>query len=106
MRTLGFMAKRRTTVLAVTLVLTAWALSAVALDRSGAIEAAKRQVKNKCTSATPCKFDARAEKDKWHVRVEFTKRNSPQDEALPYPGGQAIFIFDQTGKVVGRIEGK
>jgi len=46
-----------------------------------------------CTSKAPCKFTTRAEKDKWHVRVEYT-------------GGHAIFIINQTGKVVGRIEGK
>jgi hypothetical protein len=87
------MARRRAPVLPLSLVLAAWALSAAALDRDGAIEAAKRQVKTKCTSATPCTFTAKAEKDKWYVRVE-------------YPGGHAIFIFDQTGKVVGRVEGK
>jgi hypothetical protein len=46
-----------------------------------------------CTSEAPCKFTTRAEKDKWHVRVEYT-------------GGHAIFIINPTGKVVGRIEGK
>jgi hypothetical protein len=100
------MATHRAAVLPVSLVLVAWALSAVALDRDGAIEAAKRQVKTKCTSVTPCTFTARAEKDKWYVRVQFTKRNSPQEKAFPYPGGHAIFIFEQTGKVVGRLEGE
>jgi hypothetical protein len=88
------------------LILAAWALSAAALDRAGAIEAAKRQVKSRCTATTPCKFDAKAEKDKWYVRVEFTKRNSPQDKPSSYPGGHAIYIFDQSGKVVGRMEGE
>jgi len=36
--------------------------------------------------------------------VEFTKRNSPQDKPFSYPGGHAIFMIDQSGKVVGRIE--
>ena len=75
------------------LVLAGWVVSAAALDRDGAIEAAKRQVKGKCTSEAPCKFTAKAEKDKWQVHVE-------------YPGGQSIFIINQTGKVIGRIEGK
>jgi hypothetical protein len=91
---------------ALALALACWVASAAALDRSGAIEAAKREVKGKCTSETPCKFTATAEKGNWTVRVDFTKRNSPQDKALPYPGGHAIFVINQTGKVVGRIESK
>ena len=63
-----------------------------ALDREGAVDAARRQLKNKCTSATPCTFSAKAEGNKWYVRVEFN------------PGGHAILIFDQTGKLVGRVE--
>ncbi|HSA90171.1 MAG TPA: hypothetical protein VLF42_09765 [Burkholderiales bacterium] len=77
----------------VALVFGSWVASAAALDRNGAIEAAKRQMKTRCTSETPCTFTARAERDKWHVHVE-------------YPGGQAIFIINQTGKVIGRVEGK
>lgn len=83
-----------------------WATGAVALDRQGAIDVAKRQVGGKCSTATPCTFDAKTENRKWHVRVEFTKRSSPQDKPLPYPGGHAIFIIDQNGKVVGRVESK
>jgi len=83
-----------------------WAAGALALDRQGAIEVAKRQVSGKCSSATPCTFDAKTENNKWVVRVEFTKRSSPQDKPLPYLGGHAIFIIDQGGKVVGRVEGK
>lgn len=100
------MVAKRALVSAMTIVLASWAVSAVALDREGAIDAAKRQVKSRCTSATPCTFTARTEENKWYVRVDFTKRNSPQEEPFPFPGGHAIFIFDQTGKVVGRIEGK
>ena len=89
----------------VALVLACWVGPAAALDRAGAVEAAKRQVKGKCTPETPCKFTANLERDKWHVRVDFTRRD-PQDKAVLYPGGHAIFIFDQSGKVVGRVEGK
>ena len=89
-----------------TLVLAGWVVSAAALDRDGAIEAAKRQMKSKCTPETPCSFTAKAEKDKWYVRIEFTGRSSPQEKPVPYPGGHAILIFNQAGKVVGRIEGK
>ena len=83
-----------------------WTSDADALDRVGAIDAAKRQVKNKCTDETPCTFTATVENNKWHVRVVFTRRASPQDKPLPYRGGHAIFVFDQGGKVVGRIEGQ
>ena len=76
-------------------VFASWAPWAAALDRDGAIEVAKRQVKGKCDSATPCTFTATTAEGKWHVRVDFTK-----------PGRHAIFIIDQGGKVVGRLEGK
>ena len=72
-----------------------WAPWAAALDRDGAIEVAKRQVKGKCDSTTPCTFTATTAEGKWHVRVDF-----------PKPGRHAIFIIDQGGKVVGRLEGK
>jgi hypothetical protein len=74
-------------------VFASWAPWAAALDRDGAIEVAKRQVKGKCNSTTPCKFTATTAEGKWHVRVDFT-------------GGHAIFIIDQSGRVVGRLEGK
>ena len=87
-----------------TLVLASLPLHAMALDREGAIEAAKRQTKEKCGSFTPCTFTAKLENNKWFVRVDFTKRRSIEEKASP--GGHAIFIFDQTGKVVGRMEGQ
>ena len=90
----------------VALLVASWTAGAAALDRQGAIDVAKRQVGDKCGSATPCTFDAKTENNKWIVRVEFTKRDSPQDKPLPYRGGHAIFIIDQGGKVVGRVEGK
>ena len=94
----------RSAVLLPMLLLACWVSSAAALDRDGAIEAAKRQVKPNCTSDAPCKFTAKLEKDKWYVRVEFTRRNSPEEKPVPYPGGHAIFVFNHAGKVVGRIE--
>jgi hypothetical protein len=100
------MAANHATVLITALVLASSPLCAIALDKDGAIEAAKRQTKTKCTSRTPCTFAAKMENNKWYVHVEFTKQNSPQEKALPYPGGHAIFIFDQTGQVVGRMEGE
>jgi len=100
------MAANSALIFSVAVVSGSWVLSAAALDRDGAIDAAKRQVKNRCTTATPCTFTAKPEKDKWHVRVEFTKRNSPQEKPFAYPGGHAIFIFDATGKLIGRVEGE
>ena len=98
------MATNRALILSMAVACGLWAVSAAALDRDGAIDAAKRQVKDRCTSATPCTFTARQERDKWHVRVEFTKRKSPEEKPLAYPGGHAIFIFDATGRVIGRVE--
>lgn len=86
-------------------ILAAWALSAVALDRAGAIDAAKRQVTKRCTAMTPCIYAAKAEGNKWYVRVQFTKRKSPREEPYTYAGGQAMFIINQSGKVIGKIEG-
>ncbi len=100
------MAANRALAVIMALVLAPWALCAAALDREAAIDVAKRQVKNKCSSTTPCNFTAKVEKDKWYVRVEFTKRNSPQEKPFSYPGGHAIFIINQSGKVVGRLEGE
>ena len=83
-----------------------WASSASALDRTGAIDAAKRQVKDRCTTEAPCTFDAKAQEGNWHVRVQFTKPKSPGHKAPSYPGGHAIFIINQSGKVIGRMEGE
>jgi hypothetical protein len=88
------------------LLLACWASSAAALDRDGAIETAKRQVEPKCTSEAPCKFTANLERDKWYVRVEFTRRNSPDEKPAPYRGGHAIFVINHAGRIVGRIERK
>jgi hypothetical protein len=103
---LGFMAAPNGLVFPMTAVLVAWVSSAFALDRAGAIDVAKRQVEGRCTTTTPCTFDANAHEGNWHVRVQFTKRNAPQEKPLPYSGGHAVFIINQTGKVIGRMEGK
>jgi hypothetical protein len=91
---------------AIAAALASWAPLAAALDRDGAVDAAKRQLKSKCNSYTPCTFSAKPEGDKWYVRAEFTRRSSLEERAAPYPGGHAILIFDQSGKLVGRVEGK
>ena len=100
------MVASRAFALTVALVLASWTMHAAALDKDGAVEAAKRQVKSKCTGMTPCTFEAKAESGRWYVRVQFTKRDSLEERAVPYPGGHAILIFDQTGRLVGRVEGK
>ena len=89
----------------VAVIFASWALCAAALDRAGAVDAARRQVTKRCTAMTPCIYSAKPEENKWYVRVQFTKRKSPLEEPFTYPGGQAMFIVNQSGKVVGRIEG-
>jgi hypothetical protein len=74
---------------------------AQALDRSGAIEVARRQVKSECAAATFCTFDASVESNKWHVRVEVTN-----DNPAPRHRKVSIFVIDQGGRIVGRIEGR
>jgi len=103
---LAVMATNRALAVIMALVLASWASCAAALDRERAIDVAKREVQSKCSPATPCTFTAKLEKDKWYVRVEFTRRASPNAKPLPYPGGHAIFIINPTGKVVGRVERK
>ena len=82
--------------------LIAWAPGAAALDRAGAIEAAKREVGEKCKGEAACTFTAKAEGKQWHVRVDFPK--SPK--AKPSHRDHAIFIIGPTGKIVGRVEGR
>ena len=91
---------------ALALVLASWGMHAAALDREGAVSAAKRQLNSRCNGMTPCTFDAKPDSGKWYVRVQFTRRNSLEERAVPYPGGHAILIFDQTGRLVGRMEGE
>jgi hypothetical protein len=86
--------------------LLSWASAAFALDKSGAIDVAKSQLKSRCSTDTPCTFDAKANEGNWHVRVQFTKRNSPQEKPLPYPGGHTILIVNQSGKVIGEMKGE
>ena len=84
------------------LALSAWASSAAALDRQGAIEAARREVGDKCKGEAACTFTAKAEGSQWHVRVDFPK--APKAKASHRD--HAIFIIGPTGRIVGRVEGK
>jgi hypothetical protein len=88
------------------LVLAAWTPEAAALDRAGAIEAAKRQMGSRCNAATPCGFEAKAQGDRWHVRVEFLKDDTAPGKPAGGARTHAIYIFNQSGRVVGTIKGK
>ena len=88
--------------LPVLIALCAAASPAAALDRAGAIEAAKREVGDKCKSEAACTFTAKAEGNQWHVRVDFPR--APRAKASHRD--HAIFIIGPTGRIVGRVEGK
>jgi hypothetical protein len=72
---------------------------AAALDKNAAIDVAKRQVKGRCSDAAPCAYTAERQGSLWKVRVQFTERKP--DQKAP---GHAIFIIDQNGKIIGRVE--
>ena len=90
--------------LATAIVAFAWTQSAAALDRVRAIEVAKQQVGDKCSADAACTFTAKVEEGKWHVRVDFPKVAATRGK--PTFRGHTIFIINQTGKIVGRVEGK
>jgi len=80
----------------------AWAPSAAALDRVRAIEVAKKEVGDRCKADAACTFTAKAEGNKWHVRVDFPRAAKNKASHRDH----AIFILGPTGRIVGRIEGK
>lgn len=80
----------------------AWTPSATALDRVRAIEVAKKEVGDRCKADAACTFTAKAEGNKWHVRVDFPKAARAKASHRDH----AIFILGPTGRIVGRIEGK
>ena len=80
----------------------AWIPSAAALDRVRAIEVAKKEVGDKCKADAACTFTAKAEGNKWHVRVDFPRAA----RSKPSHRDHAIFIIGPTGRIVGRIEGQ
>ena len=85
-------------------VLCAWAPAALALDRAKAIEVAKKEAGSRCAGDAACKFTAKVEEGKWHVRVDFP--NSAPSKSTSKFRGHTIFIINQTGRIVGRVEGK
>ena len=80
----------------------AWTPPAAALDRVRAIEVAKKEVGDRCKGDAACTFTAKAEGNKWHVRVDFPR----PARAKATHRDHAIFILGPTGRIVGRIEGK
>lgn len=84
----------------------AWSPGAAALDRAGAIAAAKRQMGSQCSASTPCGFDAKQEGSRWHVRVEFLDAEAAPGKPSAGAKAHAIYIFDQSGRLVGTVQGR
>ena len=70
-----------------------------------AIETAKKFVRARCTTETPCKYRAEREGSRWRVWVDLTKKHSPRDKAHPYPGGHIVLYFDAGGNLLRRVDG-
>jgi hypothetical protein len=73
-------------------------------DSASAIEAAKRYLKARCTTETPCKFKPEHEGKQWRVWVQMTKRYAANEAPRPYPGGTLILYFDAQGNLTRRLE--
>jgi hypothetical protein len=73
-------------------------------DNASAISAAKRYLKARCTTETPCKFKAEHEGKQWRVWVHLTKRRTPHAAPQPYPGGTLVLYFDANGNLTRRLE--
>ena len=84
--------------------LAAWAGPATALDRAKAIEVAKKEAGEKCAGDAACTFTAKVEEGKWHVRVDFPKGAASKSKTKFH--GHTIYIINQMGRIVGRVEGK
>jgi len=75
-------------------------------DNASAIEAAKRYLKARCTTETPCTFKPEHEGKQWRVWVQLTKRTAPNRGPVHYPGGTLILYFDEGGNLTRRLEGE
>jgi hypothetical protein len=75
-------------------------------DDASAIAAAKRYLKARCTTETPCKFKPEHEGKQWRVWVQLTRRGAANQEPRPYPGGTLILYFDEKGNLTRRLEGE
>ena len=70
-----------------------------------ALIVAMEQVKDQCTKDTPCKYKVQPWGERTIVTIEFTRKETPASEPLPYPGGRAQLYIDKQGKVVNRLDG-
>ena len=73
-------------------------------DNASAIEAAKRYLKARCTTETPCTFKPEHEGKQWRVWVQLTKRDAANEAPRPFPGGTVILYFDAKGSLTRRLE--
>ena len=96
------MNRSRTIAAAVIAASCAWIPPAAALDRVRAIEVARKEVGDRCKGDAACTFTAKAEGNKWHVRVDFPRKAGTKATHRDH----SIFILGPTGRIVGRIEGK
>jgi hypothetical protein len=90
--------------LVILVALCAWASPAAALDRAKAIEVAKKEAGERCAGDAACTFTAKVEEGKWHVRVDFPKGAESKSKTKFH--GHTIYIINQTGRIVGRVEAK
>lgn len=60
-------------------------------DSAGAIEAARRHTKARCTASAPCKYKAQRDGKQWRVWVE-------------HAGGTLVLYFDAEGNLLRRLE--
>jgi hypothetical protein len=73
-------------------------------DNASAISAAKRYLKARCTTETPCRFKPEKEGNQWRVWVQTTRRSAANQAPRPYPGGTLILYFDTKGNLMRRLE--
>jgi hypothetical protein len=69
-----------------------------------AVMAAMEYVKDKCTKDTPCKYKVEPWGERTFVTIEFTRKETPASEPLPYPGGRTKLVIDKQGKLLERID--
>jgi len=92
----------RTVAFLLALLLGGWAPGAAALDRSRAIETARKALGERCATADACRFDATRVEGKWRVRVDFAKGAMQAGKAAA-KNAPAIFLINDAGRIVGRI---
>lgn len=73
-------------------------------DDASAVAAAKRYLKARCTTETPCKFKPEHEGKQWRVWVQLTRRHAANEAPRPYPGGTVVLYFDAKGTLIRRLE--